>query len=92
VGTRIVEAAHAAQGSVSVVEGAVLLHQDHDVLRVEKGASWHGLDRKCLLHRLGNGTPGSGQQSHLFEKIAPRLHALPVLVWILLLRSLPARA
>lgn len=35
----VVEAAHAAQRAIHVVEGAVLLHEDHDVLHVGQGAA-----------------------------------------------------
>ena len=50
-GAGIVVAANAMQGAEGVVEGAILLHEDDDVLGIQKGAAGRGVD----FHRLGNG-------------------------------------
>lgn len=50
-GARVVEAAHAAEHAVGMVEAAVLLHQDHDMLGVPEGGAWS---------RLNGGRPLNG--------------------------------
>jgi len=71
---RVIEAAHPGHGSEVVVERAVLLHQQHDVLNVTKGAASHRVggigpvdDRPC--------GPGQGDAmavgKHLRPHIAP---------------------
>jgi hypothetical protein len=45
----IIEAAHPAQGSVGMIEGPVLLHEDDNVLSVEKGAANRGFDGQRAL-------------------------------------------
>ena len=47
---RIGETAHAVQGTEVVIEGAVLLHQNHDVLDIR--------DRAAVMVRRGNNRPG----------------------------------
>ena len=49
--TRIVEAAHSAQRSKRMIERAVLLHQDHHVLGVEKRTSFRRIDLRSSLDR-----------------------------------------
>ena len=74
---RIVEAAHAAQRAVAVIERAVLLHEDDDMLRVEKGAARRGIDgqrpRNRSRDRPGHTAPRR-EQRRLLQKIATRIH------------------
>jgi hypothetical protein len=55
-GVRVREAPHAAHGAEVVVEGAVLLHQEDDVLDVLDGARpVVGRDGECLVEVLWQG-------------------------------------
>ncbi len=72
-GTRIAEAAHALHAAEVVVEGTVLLHQDHDVLDVLQRArvAPRG-NRQGLLDEAGHGV-GAGRAGHgrEAEEVAP---------------------
>ncbi len=50
---RIVEAAHPLQSSKDVIEGAILLHQDDDVLRIQVGRAGIRSNGIGLLYRIG---------------------------------------
>ncbi len=52
----VTEAAHALERAEIMVEGAVFLHQDHDVLDVADGA-------RCVIGRDGKGALDGGRKS-----------------------------
>jgi len=70
-GVRIVEAAHAAQRAEVVVERAVLLHEDHDVLDVGNGAgSAVRGDRERTGDARRHGAGDGARPEHLQEGTA----------------------
>jgi hypothetical protein len=73
-GPGIIEAAHAAQGAEGVVEGAVLLHEDDDVLGVKEGGAGLGLNGVGALNGFRDQAGGARDQCGKLQKIASRLH------------------
>jgi len=73
-GAGVVEAAHALQRSESVVEGAVLLHEDDDVFGVLKGGAGLGFDGEGALDGFGDDARhgrAACEKSCCFEEVAP---------------------
>ncbi len=73
----IVEAAHAPQRSEGMIEGAVLLHQNDDVLGVEKAGTLFRLDCQRTPNRRGNSAEhccGTGQSGYISHELATGLH------------------
>ena len=73
---RVAQTPHAAQRAEGVVERAVLLHQDHHMLGVEKRAAGVGSDRHGSLDRTVERGPhaGAGEESRLLDEVASRIH------------------
>ena len=60
-GIGIAEAADAGHGSKVVVEGAVFLHENHDVLNVARGSRGGGGSRASRARRTLRGQNGGGE-------------------------------
>src|SRR5581483_3194978 len=74
---RIVETAHAAQRSQRMVEGAILLHENHDVLRVEIAAAGWRLDGRSAANggeKRGRETSAAGKSRGLSEELPSCRH------------------
>ncbi len=75
----IAEAAYAAQGAEIVVERAVLLHQDHDVLHIHDGAGPASRRNRQRPVDAGEGSRRRGAR----QKIATCCHSIYLtLSWI----------
>src|SRR6187402_279646 len=75
--TRIVEATYALQAPKRMIEGTVLLHQDHNVLCIEIAGAWGRFDSESTLDRFGHDAgyhTRAGEHSCCFEKITTSVH------------------
>ena len=77
-GAWIVESANAAQGSEGVIERAILLHQNDNVLRIQKRTALRRIDGRCPLNRsqkdAANHSSPAGESGRVPEKVSARTH------------------
>ncbi len=69
---RVVEAAHPAQRAEVMIEGAVLLHQDHHMLHVRQRAAAHLRRQRQRAADGGRQQAGGGQRREALQEIATR--------------------
>jgi hypothetical protein len=79
----IVEAAHTLQRSECMIERAILLHQNHNVLGIEKTGTLLRFDRERALNRVGETTDhacGTCQTGRTLQELPTGLHGFSKLV------------